>query len=126
MDTSSNSINNDLPATGTSFNNRPSLRHYIPGDDDVLCGRGSSCFNHIGNKRFRWLIEENLDRYSIAETKSKKTLIICYIVNIVRSKSSNGGFVKKCDKEGRYFEVGDFHAVRFKKIGYTRIKFISV
>lgn len=85
---------------------------YILGDNDVLCGRGSSCFNHVGNQRFRMLIATNLDIYSKELTKSDKTIIICGVVKIIRGHQ--GGFVKKNVETGLYFEVGDFHAVRYQ------------
>jgi hypothetical protein len=86
---------------------------YKLGDDDVICGRGSRCFNHTGNKKFRKIVEEHLDRYSNTSCKFDKTNIICEIVNIVRQYSPNGGFVKKDTSTGRYYEVGDFLAVSF-------------
>ena len=30
---------------------------------DVLCGRDKKCYNNIGNRRFRILINSNLPRY---------------------------------------------------------------
>ena len=84
---------------------------YVLGEYDVICGRGCRCFNHIGNKRFRKVVEAHLDRYSRAVTKTDKTTIICEIVIHVRSISPDGGFVKKDPLTGRYFEVGDFLAV---------------
>lgn len=86
---------------------------YRLGDDDVICGRGSRCFNHIGNKRFRAIVESHLDRYSNTSCKFDKTAIICEVVSIVREISPKGGFVKKDNTTGRYYEVGDFLAVSF-------------
>jgi hypothetical protein len=86
---------------------------YKLGDDDVICGRGSRCFNHTGNKKFRKLVEEHLERYANTTCKFDKTNIICEIVNIVRQYTPNGGFVKKDTSTGRYYEVGDFLAVSF-------------
>ena len=90
---------------------RPLPLDYELGDDDVFCGRGCRCFNHIGNQRFRALVESQLERYSLATTKMDKTIVICEVVNYVRTKSPNGGFVKKDPLSGRFFEVGDFLAV---------------
>ena len=93
-------------------------RKYLPagyklGDNDVYCGRGSLCFNHIGNRRFRMIVSANLGRYSSALTKTDKTSIIYEVVDYIRSTSPHGGFVKKDIESGRYYEVGDFLAVSF-------------
>lgn len=58
------------------------------------------------------MVAEMLTQYSDASTKLDKTYIICEIVNRVRKNSPSGGFVKKDPMTGRYFEVGDFLAVR--------------
>ena len=84
---------------------------YVLGENDVYCGRGSLCFNHIGNHRFRMIISANIERYSNALTKTEKTCIIYEIVDYIRATSPNGGFVKKDLESGRYFEVGDVLAV---------------
>ena len=91
-------------------------RKYLPvgyelGDNDVYCGRGSQCFNHIGNRRFRDIVLENLPRYNLAMTKFEKSAIIYEVVETIRKESPNGGFVKKDLNRGQYYEVGDFHAV---------------
>jgi hypothetical protein len=38
-------------------------------DDDVYCGRGTQCYNHIGNQRFRSIIKQNLERYFNSPTR---------------------------------------------------------
>jgi hypothetical protein len=89
---------------------------FVPGDYDVICGRGSKCFNHPGNKFFRKLVEDNLIRYSAALAKHGKTSIIYEVINHVRRCSPNGGFVKQDLLCGRYYEVGDFSAVSFSSL----------
>jgi hypothetical protein len=86
---------------------------YKLSDYDVYCGRGYLCFNHIGNHHFRTLISNNIHRYTNAVTKFQKSLIIQEIVDHVRNTSKEGGFVKKDTITGRYYEVGDYHAVSF-------------
>jgi len=83
---------------------------YTLGDNDVYCGRGNLCYNHIGNRRFRTIILANLDRYTTAKTKTDKTTIIYEIVDHVRATSPNGGFVRQDRASGRFYEVGDFLA----------------
>jgi hypothetical protein len=87
--------------------------NFVPGDHDVICGRGSKCFNHPGNKMFRRLVEANLQRYSAALTKHGKTSIIYEVISSVRRCSPNGGFVKQDLLSSRYYEVGDFNAVSY-------------
>jgi hypothetical protein len=84
---------------------------FVLGNNDVLCGRGKKCFKHIGNLTFRKLIQERLQKYDAAATKTEKTFIIREVVNIVRDTSPNGGFVKRDTLTGRYYEVGDTMAV---------------
>jgi hypothetical protein len=88
---------------------------YQLGEHDVICGRGRKCFNHIGNQRFRKMVSDMLAKYSDSSSKIDKTYIICDIVNRVRNNSPFGGFVKKDAMTGRYFEVGDFLAVRLHR-----------
>ena len=87
---------------------------YTLGDNDVYCGRGNLCYNHIGNRRFRTIISANLDRYTTAKTKTDKTTIIYEIVDHVRATSPNGGFVRQDRASGRFYEVGDFLAVSYR------------
>jgi hypothetical protein len=84
---------------------------YVPGDDDVICGRGKECMDHIGNMKFRTLVKEKLDRYSSASNKTEKSLIIMETINEVREQSPFGGFIRRDNKTGTYFEAGDFIAV---------------
>lgn len=76
---------------------------YTPNNYSVLCGRGREFFNAIGNRRFRVIVSIFLERYSQADTKSKKSQIVSDVVDMVRS--SGGGFVKL--ENGGWWEVGD-------------------
>ena len=73
---------------------------YVPGRSDVLLGRGN--LGHIGNIRFRKLIEDCWDKYDNAST-AEKTRMSQEIVEIV--KESAGCFLK-ADGDG-WVEVGD-------------------
>lgn len=81
-----------------------------PGNNDVICGRGRKCVNHVGNARFRDIVAGYLERYSNATAKLEKSYILSDIVCKVRQASPNGGFVKKDPLSGRWYEVGDFLA----------------
>lgn len=83
---------------------------FVPGENDVICGRGRKAFSHIGNERFRRLVEGRLAEYSSASSKLEKSYILSDIVVEVRQISPNGGFVKRDTQSGRWYEVGDFLA----------------
>jgi len=89
----------------------PLPENYVLNEHDVLCGRGSTCYNHIGNQRFRRLVQARLQDYSNATTKLEKSTIISSIVDQVRQNSGLGGFVKKDPLTGSISECGDFIAV---------------
>lgn len=80
---------------------------FKPGEYDVICGRGKACYNHQGNKNFRATVETYLPQYFNASSKLEKSLLVSSIVEAVREKSPEGGFVKKDHATGKWFEVGD-------------------
>ena len=93
----------DASPTGrssTTSNMTPLPESYEPGPDDVICGRGKKCYNHVGNERFR---------HSRAKSKLDKSAVLSKVVYEVRQHSPEGGFVKQ-DSNGVWFEVGDFLA----------------
>jgi hypothetical protein len=81
---------------------------FTPSAHDFVCGRGRKIFMHVGNQRFRQLVESRLQEYSNAATKLEKSGIICEMVLYLRSNSPHGGFVKKTAKDGRWYQLGDF------------------
>lgn len=83
---------------------------YEPGEHDVLCGRGRKCFNHMGNVKFRAIVQSFLPQYSKAVAKLEKSYILSDVVEQVRKNSGIGGFIKKDPDSGRWYEVGDFLA----------------
>lgn len=83
---------------------------FHPSENDVIFGRGRNVFLHQGNERFRRLIANRLREYSESTTKLEKSYILRSIVAQVRLSSPNGGFVKKDQKTGRWYEVGEFLA----------------
>lgn len=72
--------------------------------NDVLCGRGGGTNVHPGNRRFRDLINANRRAYLKAR-KNDKPAISRSIVRTIREM--NGGFLKKDEKAGLFFEIGD-------------------
>lgn len=82
-----------------------------PGKNDVMFGRGGGTNNHIGNIRFRQLVNEHKFRY-LAAPKTEKPKIARELVGLWRKLDPPGRFlVKKCSeekgKEFLWFDVGD-------------------
>lgn len=71
---------------------------------------------HPGNRRYRDIIDQNLDRYKAAENKNEKSNIVIEIVEEVRTDAA-AGFIRFCDDEQLWFEIGD-DASR-EKVGQT-------
>lgn len=103
----------------------------VPNKNDILCGRGLLYFDHVGNRRFRILVELNMGRYMKAESNTEeKEAVVCEIMNTIRSCNPPGRFLRKvhpaqageqeCEQEvrgGRWMEL-TVQAAR-KKIGQT-------
>lgn len=76
---------------------------FDPGRNDVLCGRGADCFNHIGNRRFRQVVEDNLELYASTRNKFEKSIMIHEIMNRMH-------FVRKDHSSGQFVVVSEFIA----------------
>lgn len=92
-----------------SSNMTPLPANFEPGPDDVICGRGKKCYNHVGNERFRLRVLTYLEEYSATKSKLEKSGVLSKVVDAVRQQSPDGGFVKQ-DEKGNWHEVGDFLA----------------
>jgi hypothetical protein len=78
------------------------VRVVVPGRYDVLLGRGKGFQQHIGNLRFRHMIEEHFTQYESA-SKMAKTELTEEVVRII--KETSGRFLKE-DSLG-WTDVGD-------------------
>jgi len=74
---------------------------------DIICGRGQATHHHIGNKRFRQLIEMNRERYQTAKVRDYKTRVTLEIIELIRS--CNGRFLS-----GELEEIHDENVLREK------------
>jgi hypothetical protein len=81
---------------------------FVPGSFDVLCSRGMEA--HKQNSKFRATIQMHMSLYVAATSTHAKSTVINKVVNAIRQRSLNGGFVRIDPSSGLYFEVGDFHA----------------
>jgi hypothetical protein len=84
----------------------------VPARFDVLLGRGRGYFNHVGNIRYRVLIEDHKDRYDAASKKGKQEITD----DITRTVHNMGGRFLK-DNDGLWVPI-DNKAAR-KKIGHS-------
>ena len=82
--------------------------NFTPSDNDVICSRGKLSQNHPGNLAFQSLINDNITEYATASGKIEKSIIVSDIINIIRRKSGNGGFIKQID--GQWYEIGTNNA----------------
>lgn len=81
---------------------------FEPGENDVICGRGKEVLRHPGNIRYRRLLERHGKAYDEASSdKVTKSRIVSSVIEEVRSRCDLGGFVKKDERSGRWYEVGD-------------------
>ena len=109
-------VDERIRATAPVPKNNALPESWTPGPWSVLCGRGKECYNHVGNRRFRVLVEINIEKYASAKSKMDKGVIVMSILDAVREGSNQmGGFVKQDPKSKRWVDVGD--EVAREKIG---------
>ena len=72
-------------------------------DNDVLCGRGRSIYNHPGNKVFRTFIRKNIETYSKA-TKTEKGVMLTKLLQQMMTRNVR---VFKRDKSGKWQQLGE-------------------
>ena len=76
------------------YNTTPMKKNYVlPNSNDILCGRGSTSFNHPGNKKFRMKIAQTLDEYNNCGSRQGRTYIIREIIRYVMVEQG-GRFLK--------------------------------
>lgn len=84
----------------------------IPGNNDVLCGRGGEIYARVGNKRYRGWVKERREAYSLCEKKEKKMLYAREVFNLVKSLKPPGRFLQKCNSDSsRWVEIPDDRAI---------------
>ena len=72
----------------------------VPNSNDVLCGRGKTCFDHDGNRSFRLLVARHLTVYTEASRRKEKTMVARSIIQHVLDRG--GRFLKKTGDGGWY------------------------
>jgi hypothetical protein len=82
---------------------------FLPGPNDVICGRGKDVLQHSGNLQYRELINASLRSYNTTKSRLEKTLLVSAIIKQVEdSCGEGGGFVKKVN--GIWYKVSDKYA----------------
>jgi hypothetical protein len=88
---------------------------FQPSQSSVICGRGKDSYNHAGNHRFRMVASMFVKRYSQANSKTDKSVIVSDIVTMIHQ---SGGMFCKHEK-GSWFKVGE-HTAREKTSALLR------
>lgn len=108
-----NNMNNDVSfvdsrvfsQAGKDQRRRELPADYFPQNNDVICSRGADSYNHIGNKKFRSIVDYQLGNYTKASSKLEKSLIVSSIIDEVRH---NGGvFLRRDARTDSYYEVDE-------------------
>jgi hypothetical protein len=95
----------DMPLP--SMDNMQLLDIRSPHLHDVLCGRGGGTNNHIGNEKFRALVQAQKVRY-LESSKRDKLQVSRDIVRAVRAQNPPGRFLNRDESsDGRYYEIGN-------------------
>ena len=83
-------------------------KDYQPCSTDIVCGRGSECFNHDGNQAFRKVISEILSKYAATNSRHKKSMIVVDIINNIRSQGKRQcRFIRFSKEEKRWYEISE-------------------
>lgn len=65
------------------------------GPFDVLCGRDKKSYNNIGNRRFRIMININLQKYMDCKTRTERSRMIQDLTNELRQFCGQFRFLKR-------------------------------
>ena len=104
-----------MNAMNTPSNNEHELQPF-----DVLCGRDKKCYNNIGNRRFRILINSNLPRYLDCLNRPERSAMIFALTKELcccKTTCSPIRFFKKQKHSEGLIEL-DFKGCR-EKIGHA-------
>jgi len=78
---------------------------FTPGPFDVICARGKQAYNHDGNKHFRGIVSDAIEKYSKEENRLQRSLIVTDIVNAIRERGN--GFVRMDGTTGEWIACSD-------------------
>jgi len=87
------------------------------GPFDVMCGRDKECFNNVGNRRFRVMININLQKYMRCKSRQMRSEMILALTRELLGAEGHFRFIRKIKGENRFI-VLDFKQSR-DKIGHA-------
>jgi hypothetical protein len=112
----SNSIS-PKPSVHVRDDEQQGLKVFVEvSENDVLLGKQRDAFNHIGNRRFRSLINANWERYNSSKGRCERTTIVVSIVNFLREERKVR-FLKRDKATGRWYVVPD--CIAREKVGHA-------
>ena len=86
-------------------------RHLVPGEKDVICGRGGVSNHHPGNKNYRALIQKHKAVYNRCILKAAKQDVSISIVAKIREGGGRFLQPRKDETTTTWYEIGDHKAV---------------
>jgi hypothetical protein len=89
--------------------------NFLPGNKDVICGKGNAYCTHPGNSLYKTIVGCNLERYENTPKKNEKSLVISAVLGELLSQGFR--FVKKDRKTKQWFELG--RKKSHEKVGHT-------
>jgi len=93
----------------------PSMEHMQldgilePHPHDVLCGRGGGINHHLGNEKFRQLVQSFKVKY-LQCNNAGKTQLSEDVVRAVRAQNPPGRFLQRNEVAGEWSDIGDSRA----------------
>lgn len=99
----------------SSNNNNMSSSTFVPGDKDILCGRGRVNFYHKGNELFRKIVGKHLNGYVTARSRVERSVVIKKIAEEIRATGCR--FLKLSSGTNVWYEAGS--KVAKQKIGHA-------
>ncbi|CAB9498343.1 expressed unknown protein [Seminavis robusta] len=76
---------------------------FVPGNWDVVCGRGKNWLEHISNRRFRLLVAIYLPQYETIR-RTTKSIVINTIVATIQNAGGQG-FVKQKEGSSSWYRI---------------------
>ena len=112
-------MNHHLPLLNRSpiqksqnYDSRVSFTHpyYVPGDKDILCGRGKAFLGRPANRKFADIVRSKLQQYIKAPSRKDKSRVVA---SIVKELNLDGiRFLKRDNRSSKttFYELNDFEA----------------
>jgi len=83
----------------------------FPNENDVLCGRGASTYEHSGNKKFRSIVAKNKLAYNRSEIGAKP-IIAKAIVTYIETRYPSGRYLTRDKESDVWYEISNAAAVQ--------------